>query len=188
MDRRAAQIFRDAKANPGDERAQERWKRQAQRMWDNPASRFQRDLASQTGRIWRALAWEMEFSRSSVRCLEAGGQVIAMPTFGHGRTFVRVWYPLLADVQADGLTEDVRITVASPPHLLSDVLESLSDNFPGATVVSSGVAAAQQDGWKAWQDMSKPLKRREIDKGALAVGVPVGVSRGRVAGASTWVA
>ena len=188
MDSRAQQIYRNARANPGDERSQRQWERAVQRMFTDPDDRFQEDLRHKTGRLWKALAWEMEFSRISVNCRSQGGQLICRFLLGRKPTHIRIWYPSFGEILSHGLTEDIRITVASSPNTLGDVLESLEDNFPGATVVSAAVAREQPDGWKVYGDTQKPQRRRDMDPASLVVDVPVDVTRGRVAGVSSWVA
>lgn len=160
------------------------WRRAVSQMFTSPEAQFQNDLR-EGGKLWRALVWEMEFSRVSVTCQDEGGLVTCRTRFGKP-THVRVWYQTLPMAHVTGDMEDTRISV-SPGRAQGLVLESLIDNSPGATVVSSGVATVQPDGIYelGW---SRPKSQNEIDPLALAeVEAVAGSTRAGLANLSPWV-
>jgi hypothetical protein len=161
--------------------------RAVERVFHAPDDRFQADLRK-GGRLERALAWEMELPRLSVECWDEGGKVSASSSGGHNTTHIRIWYPTLKQVYADLSFEDVRIVVRAPSRLVGDVIESLEDNFPSATVVSNLVAEAQPDEHVWSSNWTKPKRREDIDHNVLASTVGMeGSQRSKGWGHSPWV-
>ena len=183
MDARAQAVFRQLKANPGDEGLREHAEAIIARWHCDPAARFQGDLAHK-GRLERALVWEMEFSRISIQSMPGGGMVSCGSKYGNLDVHVRVWYPEMQDLLEDFILDDVRMVVQATGRRLGDTLESLADNFPGATVVSANVARAQPDGWE--RGMQKPLRGDRIDPKALTMDDEAAVLARP--GRSSWVA
>lgn len=164
MDDKTQRAVREHLLNPGDEHARLRAESYLGRTFVAPEVRFQADLR-EGGRLWKALTWELQFSRQGVVQRDQGGLVSCSTKFGLRWTHVRIWYPTLEDLLRC-FHDDVRISVTSSIELM-DTLESLEDNFPGATVVSSGVASVQRVD-HLWGDMPKPRMREDIDPRALA--------------------
>lgn len=186
MDARTQAIFRRLKANPADADLQEQAEAHIRRIHCDPDARFQADLAK-GGRLWSALVWEMQFSRISVRWREDGGSVMCRMLFSNTTTHVRIWYPSLSTLTDALLLDDVRIVVSNHRHL-SDVIESLEDNFTGATVVSALVSASDPDGYQyACSGFQKPKRSDLIDKAALRQSAAVGSTRNQGHGLNPWV-
>jgi hypothetical protein len=186
VDHRAQAIFQAFKANPGDEELRAHAERLVRRRFCEPKDRFQADLR-QRGRLERALLWEMEFSRMSVKVLEGGGLLTCSMRFG-APVHIRIWYPTFEDVMEDFIEDDVRIVVVASPSRFSDVVESLEDRFPGATIVSDNVA--RSDPAKvSWGSIPKPKRSDKVSRRALAEAVAqAGSTRALGYGINPWVA
>lgn len=197
MDIDIQRIRRTWLTEPTDERARLIYERAVDRVFQTPEARFQADLKPGDedgvggGRLWLALHWEMEFCRVSVDCRTQGGMVIARSTYGNFN-HIRIWYPSREEVILDLQPGDIRISVSSVMDL-TDIIDSLQDNFPAATVVSQQVAEAQSDGWfdksGDWflSTTARPKRREDIDHRVLQEQAMVGSTRAGLANLSPWV-
>lgn len=186
MDARAQAIFRAYKAQPSDEELREQALAYARRYFTEPEVRFQGALR-EGGALERALVWEMEFSRVSVKALPQGGLISCGFLYGNIDTHIRIWYPTMDDILRDFHTDDVRIVVSASPRRFSDVVETLEGYFPGATIVSA-VAAREVRERGAYGSWPKPQRRDHIDQKALAGAEALhGSTRGQGWGNNPWV-
>jgi len=188
MDTRTRQAWVEAQANPGDEVAQERLENMVRRGYVAQEDQFQADLAP-GGRLTKALSWEMEYSRIGVQTKDDGGLVSAAPTYGNRWVHVRVWYPTFEEVLENLTPDDVRISVSAHYSIVGDVIETLEGYFGAATIVSSGVANIDPDGYKGWRDMAKPKRADLIDtRKVQEAEIAERSTRHRGWGDNTWVA
>lgn len=185
MDHRAQAIFQAYKANPGDEELRAQAERLVRRRFCEPEDRFQADLR-RGGKLERALMWEMEFSRMSVKPMERGGLLTCRMSFG-APVHVRIWYPTFEDVMEEFIEDDVRIVVVASPSRFMDVVESLADRFPGATIVSGNVARVDP-AERTWGEIPRPKRIDKANRRALAEAVAqVGSTRVTGYGINPWV-
>jgi hypothetical protein len=187
MDNRAQAIFRLYKACPEDPQLREAAEGILERFFVEPEARFQSDLR-EGGPLERALRWAMELSRISVQTKARGGLLSCGETYGKLDTHVRIWYPTREDLLLDCLMDDVRFTVSASRYF-SELVESLEERFPGATIMSVQAANASPAKGHYGYGFVKPARADQINRKALAACVAAeGSTRGRVAGRSTWVA
>jgi len=148
---------------------------------------FQGDLA-EDGRLDKALRWELDYSRIAVQVRDNGGLVSAAPMFGHRWVHIRIWYPAFEDVVAEMAVDDIRISVTAHYGMVGDVIETLEGYFAGATIVSSGIANSDPDGYKSWGDMAKPKRSEDVDRHKLEAMIPARSTPHRGWGDNAWVA